>query len=280
MSTSEADRFIAQNVAAYDLVAATYDQSHPEIFNAVEQERLAGAVREVLAAVAPGAGAPVRVLDVGAGTGNLTAHFLAAGAAVVAADVSSECLRVVREKFGDTGRLDTQLIDGRSLAALPDETFDVAACYSVLHHVPDYVFLVAEMARVVRRGGLVYLDHERHDESWLPDTARDQFIAEAVVWPPKSWTRFTKPRNYWNRIRPLFQWQRWFNARWMPEGDLHIWPEDHVEWVRIERRLLDAGVTPHIVHDYLLYEARYQRDAWERWKDRLTDYRMWVGRKR
>lgn len=279
MSRLAADRLIAQNVAAYNLAATTYDGSHPEIFNAVEQERLAGAVREVLAAAGSRDGAPIRVLDVGAGTGNLTAHFLAAGARVVAADVSAECLHVVRKKFGHTGRLETQLIDGRSLSAFADGTFDVAACYSVLHHVPDYVSLVVEMARVVRGGGLVYLDHERHDASWLPDAARDQFISEAVLWPPKSWTRFVKPRNYWNRIRPLFQWQRWFNPRWMPEGDLHIWPEDHIEWAGIERRLLDVGVAPHIVHDHLLYEARYQRDAWERWKDRLTDYRMWVGRK-
>ena len=87
MSTSEADRFIAQNVAAYNLVAASYDQSHPEIYNVVEQERLAGAVREVLAAVGRREGAPARVLDVG-GHGQLTAHFLEAGATVVAADVS------------------------------------------------------------------------------------------------------------------------------------------------------------------------------------------------
>lgn len=280
MSTSGADQAIARNVEAYNLVAASYDQSHPEIFNAVEQERLAGAVREVLGTVGSREGAPARVLDVGAGTGNLTAHLLAVGAVVVAADVSAGCLRVVSEKFGHTGRLGTQLIDGRSLAPLADESFDVAACYSVLHHVPDYLSLVVEMARVVRPGGLVYLDHERHDASWLPDAARSQFISEAVVWPPKSWTRFVKPRNYWNRMRPLFQWQRWFNRRWMPEGDLHIWPEDHIEWERIERRLLEVGVTPLIVHDYLLYEARYQRDAWERWKNNLTDFRMWVGRKR
>ena len=279
MSTSDADRLIARNVAAYDVVAASYDQSHPEIFNGIEQARLAGAVREVLASVNRRDGAPARVLDVGAGTGNLTAQFLAADAVVVAADVSSECLRVLREKLGHTGRVETQLIDGRSLAPLAEDSFDVAACYSVLHHVPDYLSLVAEMARVVRPGGLVYIDHERHDASWLPDAARDQFIAEAVVWPPKAWTRFIRPRNYWNRLRPLFEWQRWFNPRWMPEGDLHIWPDDHIEWSRVEHRLLDAGVMPHIVRDYLLYEARYQRDAWERWKSRLTDSRMWVGRK-
>jgi len=280
MRDSHADRLIAQNVAAYDLVATTYDDSHPEIFNAVEQARLAGAVREVLAAAGHRDDAPARVLDVGAGTGNLTAHFLSAGARVLAADVSGECLRVVRRKFSSTGRLETQLIDGRSLAPMADGTVDVAACYSVLHHVPDYVALVVEMARVVRAGGLVYLDHERHDESWLPSAARDQFLADAVRWPPKSWTRFITPRNYWNRLRPLLIWQRWFNRRWMPEGDLHIWPEDHIEWAQIERRLLEVGVAPLLVTDHLQYEARYQRDAWERWKDRVTDYRMWVGRKR
>lgn len=279
MTRSAADRRIAHNVAAHDLVASTYDQGHPEIFNDVEQARLSAAVHEVLAAVGSRDDAPPRVLDVGAGTGNLTAHFLAAGATVVAADVSPECLRVVREKFAHTGRLTTQLLDGRTLSGLADGMFDVVACYSVLHHVPEYLALVADMGRVTRSGGVVYLDHERHDASWLPDPARDQFIREAVVWPAKRWTRFIKPRNYWNRIRPLLQWQRWMNPRWMPEGDLHIWPEDHIEWALVERQMLEAGVRREAVHDYLLHEARYQRDAWERWRDRLTDYRMWMGRK-
>ncbi len=274
-----AARDIARNVAAYDRVASTYDGDHQEIFNPVEQERLARAVREVLAAVRGADGVAVRVLDVGAGTGNLTAHFLAAGATVVSADVSPGCLQLVRERFGDTGRHGVQLLDGRSLRALADASFDVAACYSVLHHVPDYLALVAEMARVVRPGGLVYLDHERHDASW-EDPAREAFMGEAWVFPPRRWTRFITPRNYWNRIAPLLQWQRWFNARWMPEGDLHIWPEDHIEWDRVAARLREHGVAQEIVHDYLLFDAHFDRAVWERWKDRLTDYRMWVGRKR
>ena len=220
-----------------------------------------------------------RVLDVGAGTGNLTAHFLNQGAEVVSADVSPGCLRVVAERFASTGRHAVQLLDGRSLAALADASFDVAACYSVLHHVPDYLALVSEMARVVRPGGLVVIDHERHDASWLPDAARDQFANEVWVFPPKRWTRFLTPRNYWNRIRPLLEWRRWFDARWMPEGDLHIWPDDHIEWARVEARLRDQGVAAELVRDYLLYDAHYDRGAWERWKDRLTDHRMWVGRK-
>jgi ubiquinone/menaquinone biosynthesis C-methylase UbiE len=274
-----ADRDIARNAAAYDRVASVYDGIHTEIFNPVEQARLAQAVDDVMTALGAGGASRPRVLDVGAGTGNLSAHFLAAGASVVSADVSPACLRVTAERFGSSERHAVQLIDGRSLAVFADGSFDVAACYSVLHHVPDYLALVEEMARVVRPGGLVYLDHERHDASWRADPARDQFAQEAWVFPPRHWTRFIKPRNYWNRIRPLLEWQRWFNPRWMPEGDLHIWPDDHIEWDQVEERARHHGVLPHIVRDYLLYDAHYDHAAWVRWRDALTDHRLWVGRK-
>jgi len=278
VSTTPADRAIAQNIAAYDAVAWTYDASHTEIFNPIEQARLAQAVRTTLAAAGHAADRPARVLDVGAGTGNLTAQFLDAGAMVVSADVSPACLRLTTQRFAATGRHTAQRIDGRSLSVFPDNAFDVVGCYSVLHHVPDYLALIAEMARVTRRGGVVSLDHERHDASWT-DPAREQFMRDAWVFPPKHWTRFVKPRNYWNRLRPLLQWQRWFNPRWMPEGDLHIWPDDHIEWARVEQHARACAVVPETVHDYLLYDAHFDRAVWERWKDRLTDYRHWLGRK-
>src|SRR5512133_1138075 len=258
-SPAPAAAAIARNVRAYDAVATTYDASHPEIFNPVEQARIARAVRDVVAACARADGAP-HVLDVGAGTGNVSAHFLEAGATVVSADVSPGCLRVVAERFAPSGRHTIQLIDGRSLGVFDDATFDIAACYSVLHHAPDYLALVAEMARVVRPGGLIYIDHERHDASWT-DPARVQFLREAWVLPPKRWSRFLDPRKYWNRLRSMLQWQRWFDPRWMPEGDLHIWPDDHIEWARVEACARDAGVVPAIVRDHLLFESHYDRSA-------------------
>ncbi|MHB8837452.1 MAG: class I SAM-dependent methyltransferase [Gemmatimonadaceae bacterium] len=272
-----ADEAVAHNVRAHDAVAATYDAAHSEIFNPIEQERLAQAVRDVLAVCARGADR-LRVVDVGAGTGNLTGHFLACGASVVSADVSPGSLRVAAERFATTGRHAIQQIDGRTLAPFADASFDVAACYSVLHHVPDYLALVDEMARVVRPGGVVYIEHERHDASWQ-DPLREQFMREAWVFPPRRLTRFVNPRNYWRRLRPLLQWRRWLDPRWMPEGDLHIWPDDHIEWAEIEAGLLRRGVTAVLVRDYLLYDTHLDRAVWERWKDRITDHRMWVGRK-
>ena len=65
----------------------------------------------------------------------------------------------------------------------------------------------------------------------------------------------------------------------MPEGDLHIWPDDHIEWALVDAALAEAGVRPLVVRDYLLFEPRYRRDAWERWRTRVTDCRMWLGSK-
>ena len=48
-----------------------------------------------------GVGSGVRVLDVGAGTGALTAELLARGASVAAADPSPEFVAVLRERFPD-----------------------------------------------------------------------------------------------------------------------------------------------------------------------------------
>jgi hypothetical protein len=65
----------------------------------------------------------------------------------------------------------------------------------------------------------------------------------------------------------------------MPEGDLHIWADDHIEWAKLEARAHAHDVRPVLVRDYLLYDAHLDRAAWERWQHRVTDYRMWVGRK-
>lgn len=274
---NNAERAIAHNVRAYDAIGASYDAGHPEIFNPIEADRLTAAVDEAVALCAT-EHRPRRVLDVGSGTGNLTAHFLAHGAEVVSADVSPACLALTADRFRESGRHAVQLIDGQSLAAFADESFDIVACYSVLHHVPDYLALVAEMARVARRGGVVYIDHERLDTSWT-DPVRDAFVAEAWRFPPKRWTRYLDPRRYWRRLRFHLQWRRWRDPRWMPEGDLHIWPDDHIEWAKVEASARTFGVVRAVVRDHLLYDAHYDRAVWERWNDRLADYRCWMGRK-
>jgi SAM-dependent methyltransferase len=293
------DQAIAHNRAAHDRVGGAYDAGHPEIFNETEQSRLADAVARVVGLVGPDRRVaqeghvgrvgldglvarprvPIDVLDVGTGTGNLVRHFLAHDVRVTATDLSTALLQEVRGRFAATGRVATALLNGRDLQPLADGQFDIAATYSVLHHVPDYITLVREMARVVRPGGVVYIDHERSDDSWASESYRE-FLREAVVWPRRHWWFFLQPSRYWKRISPLFEWRRWQNPRWMPEGDLHIWPDDHIEWAKVRAALEAAGCSIEVQEDYLLFEARYDRGAWERWRNRTSDMRMLVARKR
>jgi ubiquinone/menaquinone biosynthesis C-methylase UbiE len=271
------DRAIAHNRTAHDRYAGEYDARHPEIFNDIEQARLADAVARAVALAVDGQRA-VRALDVGCGTGNLTRQLLNRGADVTAADLSPKLLAEVKRRYGDSGRLTLQQLNGRDLQPLADGTFDMVITYSVLHHIPDYASLVREMARVTRPGGVVVIDHERTNASWQsPDYRR--FLSEAVVWPARQWWYWLQPARYWKRIRPLLEWRRWFDRRWMPEGDLHIWPDDHIEWSRIERALADGGCAVEFSDEYLLFEPRYQRAVWEQWRNRCSDMRLLIARK-
>lgn len=281
---SDAGRRIAHNAAAHDRLRGAYDARHPEIHNEVEQARLVAAVGRAVAAIRTRTAPSQRVmLDVGAGTGNLTTKLLAHPGRVIASDLSSRMLADLAARLGAEpgaeGRLTTQRLDGRSLRPIADASVDLAGLYSVLHHVPDYLALVDELARVVRPGGVILIEHEKAPSYWRPSPALARFFAEAVRRPPKRWTRFLDPRRYWARVRPLLVWQRWSDPRWMPEGDLHIWPDDHVEWALVEARLVHAGCELVEVDDHLAYEPRYDRATWERYRMDVSDTRMCIARR-
>ncbi len=95
------------------------------------------------AGVNPGA----RVLDVGAGTGALSAELLTRGASVAAAEPSPQFVTVLRERFPD---LDVHEAAAESLPFDAGE-FDVALAQLVVAFMSDAPAAVAEMARVARR---------------------------------------------------------------------------------------------------------------------------------
>lgn len=273
-------RRIAANRAAHDRLRGAYDARHPEIWNDVEQARLAGSVARAMEAIRSSTPPNTRLLlDIGAGTGNLSARFLAHAGKVIASDVAPRMLETLRARLAAGDRLTTLVLNGTDLRPLADASVDLVGAYSVLHHVPDYLALVDEMARVLKPGGVVLLEHEKAPGYWAPSPALERFLHGAVVWPAKRWTRFVDPRRYWARLRPMLIWQRWFDARWMPEGDIHIWPDDHVEWDRVEARLRAAGCTIVQVEEHLAYEPRFDRAAWERARHECADTRALIARK-
>ena len=94
-----------------------------------------------------GVDAGARVLDVGAGTGALTAELLARGASVAAADPSPEFVAVLRKRFPNLE------VEEASAESLPfgAGVFDVALAQLVVAFVSDGPAGIAEMARVARR---------------------------------------------------------------------------------------------------------------------------------
>jgi SAM-dependent methyltransferase len=94
-----------------------------------------------------GVSSGMRVLDVGAGTGALTAELVSRGASVAAADPSPEFVAVLRERFPDVE------VQEAPAEALPFDagSFDVALAQLVVAFVSDGPAAVAEMARVARR---------------------------------------------------------------------------------------------------------------------------------
>ena len=94
-----------------------------------------------------GVEAQSRALDVGAGTGALTAELLARGASVAAADPSPEFVGVLRERFPD---VDVHEAPAESLP-FGSGDFDIALAQLVVAFVSDAPAAVAEMARVARR---------------------------------------------------------------------------------------------------------------------------------
>jgi SAM-dependent methyltransferase len=277
------ERIISANRRAYRRLRRHMARDAPEYFNPTEQARLAAALSRAIGEIAGGAERPVRAFDVGCGGGHLTRHLLEQGCAVTAADVSPDLVEVVRRRYGATGRLSAMVLDGRTLDPVSTGSMDLVATYSVLHHVPDYLGLVAEMCRVLRPGGVVVIDHELSPSFWEQPAGHAELqaaVREAVLasrrWAPvhRRWQRMLLPGTWITRARLTR------DPRYQPGGDIHVWPDDHIEWDRVAEVLHACGCDVLATEDYLAYRGEYSDDLYERFSGRLADMRLLIGRKR
>jgi 2-polyprenyl-3-methyl-5-hydroxy-6-metoxy-1,4-benzoquinol methylase len=95
-----------------------------------------------------------RVLDIGAGTGFLSAALALRGAEVVACDIAGEALAIAGSRATATGVAEKVQLH-RSCAEeldLPDENFDAVAGLFILHHL-QLDKAAREVRRVLRPGG-------------------------------------------------------------------------------------------------------------------------------
>ncbi len=132
--------------ATFDSAAELYDRARPRFAEAAVDWALPVGAR--------------RVLDLGAGTGKLTASLVERGLDVIAMDPSPNMLALLRDRFPD--------VDARGGSAeaigLPDAAVDAVVAGSAFHWFARPA-ADAEIARVLRPGGRVGLLWNQRDPS-------------------------------------------------------------------------------------------------------------------
>ncbi|MGH2717900.1 MAG: methyltransferase domain-containing protein, partial [Actinomycetota bacterium] len=123
-----------------------------------------------------------RCLEIGVGTGRIALPLALAGVAMAGVDISAGMVGLLVEKSGGRAPFPLALADATRLP-FRTGTFGAAVASHVLHLIPPWREAIAELARVVRRGGLVLASLSgRPADSVLPDV-RARFTKEAGAEP-------------------------------------------------------------------------------------------------
>jgi SAM-dependent methyltransferase len=124
------------------------------------------------------------VLEAGCGAGRFTEILLAAGARVVAADLSS----AVEANYENCGASPGYFVCQADIRSLPvaDHAFDVVICLGVVQHTPEPERTMAALARYVKPGGLLVLDHYSRE---YPVTAPRKLLRDLLLRLPPDQAR-------------------------------------------------------------------------------------------
>ena len=124
------------------------------------------------------------VADVGAGTGFVAAGLASRADRVVSFDASPEMLAVARRNLARFDNVEFRQARGDQLP-VTDEMFDGVFANMYLHHAPDPLAAIKEMARVLRspdavsghRGGVLCItDLDTHDHEWQREQMSDLWL--------------------------------------------------------------------------------------------------------
>lgn len=109
-----------------------------------------GTLRRIRDAVAR----PGRVLDVACGPGIVAEALVGVAREIVGIDATPEMVARARERLRKAGAAHASFHEGPAEALpFPDGSFDAVVTRLSLHHLPNVPAVVAEMRRVLRRGG-------------------------------------------------------------------------------------------------------------------------------
>jgi ubiquinone/menaquinone biosynthesis C-methylase UbiE len=159
------ERVHEANVAVHRFEARYYELLHPEVYGKQEQKRINSMLKAVDQLIKDN---QKRALDFGAGTGNLTGKLLRMDYTVTAIDISAEMCAVLKKKYNAYLKAKKLIVINSPVEDVSFDIgeFDLITCYSVLHHLPDYVGAIQRLSVFLRKGGVMYLDHEVSPFYW------------------------------------------------------------------------------------------------------------------
>jgi 2-polyprenyl-3-methyl-5-hydroxy-6-metoxy-1,4-benzoquinol methylase len=262
---------VVWNIEAHDRIAKKYEAIHFEIYNDVEQARLNQALQEATGLLRTGSTPPI-ALDYGCGAGNLTRKLVDLGCNVIASDVSNEFLKLVQGK-ADQSRVTTLQLNGDDLREMDSASVDLVATYSVLHHVPDYLKIVGEFCRIIKPGGIVFIDHEKTADYWLRVSEYSRVYKEMTP-VHRRFSKYLRLANY-----KTWFIRRFIDRRYSPEGDIHVYPDDHINWPAIDETVVNSGFEILRAEEYLLFRGDFDVEKHRRFASDYRDMRLLVARK-
>ncbi|MBN1245314.1 class I SAM-dependent methyltransferase [Candidatus Bathyarchaeota archaeon] len=157
------------NVTVHRFEAEYYELFHPEVYSEQEQKRVGSVLKLVDKLVADN---QQKALDFGAGTGNLTGKLLRMGYKVTAIDISAEMCAILERKYKTYLENKKLIVINAPIESMSFDRgeFDLIACYSVLHHLPDYVDTLQRLSVFLKKGGVLYVDHEASPFYWKDES--------------------------------------------------------------------------------------------------------------
>jgi ubiquinone/menaquinone biosynthesis C-methylase UbiE len=152
------------NIEVHRSEAKYYEAIHPEVYGKKEQKRVWTQLKAIDQKIADN---QRKALDVGAGTGNLTGKLLEMGYRVTATDISPEMCAILKKKYADYIPKKLLVINSPIEAlTFKEGEFDLICSYSVLHHLPDYESALKTLCGYLKKGGVIYIDHEASPYYW------------------------------------------------------------------------------------------------------------------
>ena len=161
------------NVAVHRTEAKYYELIHPEVYGIYEQKRILSVLKKVESLLDYTGERAKKALDFGSGTGNITGKLLEMGYEVTAVDISAEMCKILERKFKDYFESKKLVVINSPIEDVnfEKESFDLVTCYSVLHHLPDYGEVLRRLSSILRKGGVMYIDHEISPFYWKNESS-------------------------------------------------------------------------------------------------------------